>query len=36
MTTDTPQTPDVDLPGQPHDEADLDMLVREFRSAVGA
>jgi hypothetical protein len=26
MDTD-PQTPDVDLPGQPHDQADLDIVV---------
>jgi hypothetical protein len=27
MDTDSPQTPDVDLPGQPHDQADLDIVV---------
>lgn len=27
MSTDTPQTPDVDLPGQQHDQADLDIEV---------
>jgi hypothetical protein len=27
MDTDSPQTPDVDLPGQQHDQADLDIVV---------
>jgi hypothetical protein len=27
MTTEPPQTPDVDLPGQEHDQADLDIVV---------
>jgi hypothetical protein len=27
MDTDSPQTPDVDLPGQEHDQADLDIVV---------
>lgn len=27
MSSDTPQTPDVDLPGQQHDQADLDIVV---------
>jgi hypothetical protein len=27
MNAASPQTPDVDLPGQPHDQADLDIEV---------
>lgn len=27
MATDPPLTPDVDLPGQQHDQADLDIVV---------
>lgn len=27
MTADEPQTPDIDLPGQPRVEADLDIVV---------
>ena len=27
MSTEPPQTPDVDLPGQEHDQADLDIVV---------
>jgi hypothetical protein len=27
MDTDSPQTPDVNLPGEQHDQADLDIVV---------
>ncbi len=36
MDTDAPETPDVDLPGQPHDQADLDIVVEPEPDPGGA
>ena len=36
MDIDAPLTPDVDLPGQPHDQADLDIVVKPEPEPDGA
>ena len=35
MNTEVPLTPDVDLPGQQHDQADLDIVVEPERDSGG-